>query len=57
MESNPKEVNENLQKAKKIKEKSNKEIEPLAKNIFGLESLIKVIEQNRDNFKGLKKVL
>jgi len=57
MESNPKEVNENLQKAKKIKEKSNKEIEPLAKNIFGLESLIKVIEQNSDNFKGLKKAL
>jgi predicted nucleic acid-binding Zn-ribbon protein len=57
VESNPKEVNENLQKAKKIKEKLNKEIEPLAKNIFGLESLIKVIEQNSDKFEELKKVL
>jgi len=57
MESNPEEVNENLARAKKIREKASEEVEPLAKNIFGLESLIKVIEQNSDNFEKLKTAL
>ena len=57
MESNPEEVNENLARAKKIREKASEEVEPLAKNIFGLESLIKVIEQNSDNFEQLKTAL
>jgi len=57
MESNPKGVNENLARAKKIREKAGEEIEPLAKNIFGLESLIKVIKANKNIFEKVKKSL
>jgi len=57
MESKPGEVDENLAKVKKIQDKANEKIEPINKYVFGLNTLINNIKNNKDKFQEYKKVL